>query len=119
MSKKVYSQRQKRKQRNSNKIRRNSNRLRLCIRFANKNMSAQVINDIQGHTVFCVSSLQADVKAKLPKTYGTESAIILGQLVADKCKDYQVEQVVLDRGHKKYHGLVKAFAEEVRKKISV
>ena len=84
-----------------------SERPRLAVFKSNKEIYAQVIDDIAGNTLASASS--ADAKG--PKT---EQAVVVGKLIADNAKKAGVDTVVFDRGGFLYHGRVKALADSAR-----
>lgn len=83
-------------------------RPRLSVFRSNKQIYAQVINDLTGNTVASASSLGLE---KLPKV---EQAKKVGALVAEKAKAAGVEAVVFDRNGYLYHGRVQALADAAR-----
>ena len=83
-------------------------RPRLSVFRSNKQIYAQVINDLTGKTLASASSLGLE---KLPKS---EQASKVGALVAEKAKAAGVEKVVFDRNGYLYHGRVKALADAAR-----
>ena len=83
-------------------------RPRLSVFRSNKQIYAQVINDLAGKTLASASSLGLE---KLPKS---EQASKVGALVAEKAKAAGVEKVVFDRNGYLYHGRVKALADAAR-----
>ena len=83
-------------------------RPRLSVFRSNKQIYAQVINDLTGKTLASASSLGLE---KLPKS---EQASKGGALVAEKAKAAGVEKVVFDRNGYLYHGRVKALADAAR-----
>jgi large subunit ribosomal protein L18 len=99
---------QKRRWRIRKKIKGTAERPRLAVHFSNKNIYAQCIDDVKGHTVAYVTSLGGDAKANI------EGAIALGQAIAEKAKLAGVATVVFDRSGRRYHGCVKSFAEAAR-----
>lgn len=88
---------------------------RLCVFRSNKHIYAQVINDEEGKILFQVSTLSPEFKEKKLKSSNKEAAFLVGELLAQKAKEKQVEKVSFDKGGYKYHGRVKALAEGVRK----
>mgnify|MGYP002631773011 CR=1 FL=1 len=99
---------QKRRWRIRKKIKGSAERPRLAVHFSNKNIYAQCIDDVKGHTVAYVTSLGGDAKAN------NDGAIALGKAIAEKAKAAGVETVVFDRSGRRYHGCVKSFAEAAR-----
>jgi large subunit ribosomal protein L18 len=83
---------------------------RLTVFRSNKQIYAQVINDLTGHTLAAVSSL--GITEKAPKK---EIAAKVGELIAQKSKEAGIEAVVFDRNGYLYHGRVKELAEAARK----
>ena len=83
-------------------------RPRLSVFRSNKQIYAQVINDLTGNTLASASSLGLE---KMPKQ---EQATKVGELIAQKAKAAGVEAVVFDRNGYLYHGRVKQLAEGAR-----
>ena len=93
------------------RLKRNANgKPRLSVHRSNKNISAQVIDDVQGITVAAASTLE-DKKAK---GGDTDAAARIGKLVAERAVKAGVTEVVFDRGGYLYHGRVKALADAAR-----
>lgn len=88
-------------------------RPRLTVRFTEKHIYAQCINDLTGTTTVSLSTLSKDVKEKGLKA-NVASATELGKLFGEKAKAAGVEKAVFDRRSRLYHGMVKAFADAVR-----
>jgi len=103
---------QKRRWRIRKKIVGSSTRPRLTVRFTNKNIHAQCINDELSSTLVAISSNEKELKSHLPNVAGSEN---LGTILGKRLKDAGITTVVFDRAGRKYHGCVKAFAESVRK----
>ncbi len=105
--------RQKRIYRIRRKIKGTAERPRLTVHFSNKHIYAQAINDVLGHTVVYLSSLDPQFKdSKIP--HNLEGAKRLGLLFAEKAKAAGVTSVVFDRNGRLFHGTVKAFADAAR-----
>lgn len=83
-------------------------RPRLSVFRSNKQIYAQVINDITGTTLASASSLG------LEKMNKTAQAKKVGELVANKAKEAGVEKIVFDRNGYLYHGRVQALADAAR-----
>jgi large subunit ribosomal protein L18 len=85
---------------------------RLSVFRSNKDIYAQVIDDLTGETLVSVASNGKD----LIGTKGTkvELAQLVGKKIAEKALSAGVENVVFDRNGYLYHGRVKALAEAVR-----
>jgi len=89
------------------KISGTSERPRLAVFRSNKQIYAQVIDDITGNTLASASSVDS-------KGTKTEQASAVGKLIADNAKEAGVDTVVFDRGGFLYHGRVKALADSAR-----
>jgi large subunit ribosomal protein L18 len=87
-------------------------RPRLCVFRSNKQIYAQLINDIDGVTLCAASSREAE----LAKEKGTkvDMANVVGKKIAEKAKGAGIETVVFDRNGYLYHGRVKSLAEGAR-----
>ena len=83
-------------------------RPRMSVFRSNKQIYAQVINDLTGMTLASASSLGLE---KMPKK---EQAAKVGELVAEKAQAAGVTTVVFDRNGYLYHGRVKALADGAR-----
>lgn len=83
-------------------------RPRLSVFRSNKQIYAQVINDVDGRTLASASSLGME---KMPKIQQAEK---VGALVAEEAKSAGIETVVFDRNGYLYHGRVQALADAAR-----
>jgi len=88
-------------------------RLRLSVHRSDKNISAQIIDDVQGVTVVSACSLEGE-KGKKAKGSDVAAAATIGKLIAERAIEKGVKDVVFDRGGYIYHGRVKALAEAAR-----
>ncbi len=89
-------------------------RFRLCISRSSKNISAQIIDDINKVTLLSASSIEKDIKSG-SKVNKTELSKIVAEKLAKKAHEKKITKIFLDRGVYKYHGRVKVFAETLRK----
>lgn len=99
--------RSQRARRVRNVIRGTEDRPRLVLNISNKAVGAQLINDLTGETLVGDRSAIGSVSAKICEEFGAQ--------FAKKAKKAKISKVVLDRGSRKYHGRVNAFAEAARK----
>lgn len=90
-----------------------SGKPRLSVYRSLNHIYVQAIDDAQGKTILSASSLDKEIKGKI-KTGNKGAAKLVGELVARKCKENGIEDVVFDRGGYLYHGRVKALAEAAR-----
>lgn len=92
-----------------NKISGTSERPRLTVFRSNKQIYAQVIDDLSGKTLASASSLGIE---KMPKK---EQAAKVGELIAKNAQEAGITTVVFDRNGFLYHGRVKELADAARK----
>jgi large subunit ribosomal protein L18 len=78
------------------------------------NIYAQVIDDVNGHTLASASTIDKAVAAQIDGKSKLEAAKIVGQVLAERAKAAGVGAVVFDRGGYRYHGRVAALAEGAR-----
>ena len=104
----------KRKLRNRKKLRSvNTYRYRVSISKSLNNLSAQIIDDKQRKTLVSASSIEKEIKSKKAKKM--EKSSLIGEMLAKRAKEKNINRVYFDRGEYKYHGRVKTFAETLRK----
>ena len=84
-------------------------RPRLSVFRSNKQIYAQVINDLEGKTLASASSLGMEA---MPKK---EQAAKVGEMIAKNAQEAGISQVVFDRNGYLYHGRVKELADGARK----
>jgi large subunit ribosomal protein L18 len=104
--------RQRRHRRVRKKVQGTAERPRLAIYRSNKHISAQVIDDLAGHTLVAASTVEADLRSGA--TGNVEAARSVGRLVAERAKEAGITTVVFDRGGFHYHGRVAAAADAAR-----
>lgn len=103
----------KRRLRVRNKLRKTANgRLRLSVHRSNKNISAQLIDDVKGITVAAASTLEKELGSF--GVNNVEAATKVGAKLAERAKAAGVEACYFDRGGFLFHGKVKALAEAAR-----
>ncbi|WP_318531114.1 50S ribosomal protein L18 [Lapidilactobacillus bayanensis] len=103
--------RQKRHTRVRGKISGTAERPRLNVFRSNKNIYAQIIDDVAGVTLASASTLDKELNASGSKV---EQAQQVGELIAKRAQAKNVAEVVFDRGGYLYHGRVQALAESAR-----
>lgn len=103
----------KRRMRVRNKLRKvNAGRMRLSVHRSSKNISAQLIDDVNGVTLASASTLEKDLG--FVGKNNVEAATKVGALIAERAKKAGVEEAYFDRGGFLFHGKVKALAEAAR-----
>src|SRR5438552_291441 len=87
-------------------------RPRLSVYRSNKQIYAQLIDDISGVTLASASSASKDVE--IAKGKKVDMAKEVGKAIASKAVQSGIKAVVFDRGGYLYHGRVKALADGAR-----
>ncbi|HNX78533.1 MAG TPA: 50S ribosomal protein L18 [Prolixibacteraceae bacterium] len=87
-------------------------RPRLNVFRSNKQISVQLVDDVQGVTLLSVTSRVKEI-AEAAGTK-TEKAGMVGKLVAEKALAAGISEVVFDRNGYLYHGRVKQLADAAR-----
>jgi len=83
---------------------------RLSVFRSNKEIYAQLIDDVNGVTLLAASSREKGVS----KGTNVEVANAVGKLVAEKALKAGIEVVTFDRGGYLYHGRIQSLAEGAR-----
>ncbi len=78
---------------------------------SNKEIYAQVIDDVKGVTLTAASSLEKGVEKSGTKS---EMAAKVGKLLAERALAAGISNVVFDRNGYLYHGRVKSLADGAR-----
>ena len=93
-------------------VRGTAERPRLVVTRSARHISAQIIDDLKGHTLVSASTLDASLRG----TEGDKSALAgkVGALLAERAKSAGVSKVVFDRGGNKYAGRIAALADAAR-----
>jgi large subunit ribosomal protein L18 len=87
-------------------------RPRLAVFRSNKEIYAQIVDDVTGKTISAASSRDKDINsAKVTKI---EAAALVGKSLAEKAIKAGVDTIAFDRGGYLYHGRVKSLAEGAR-----
>jgi large subunit ribosomal protein L18 len=87
-------------------------RPRLVITRSLRNITAQIVDDLKGHTLVSASSLDASIRT----AEGDKSAIAgkVGTLLAERAKAAGISKVIFDRGGNRYAGRLAALAQAAR-----
>ena len=83
---------------------------RLSVFRSNKEIYAQLIDDVNGVTLLAASSREKEIG----KGTNIEVATAVGKLVAERALKAGIETVTFDRGGYLYHGRIKSLAEGAR-----
>jgi large subunit ribosomal protein L18 len=93
-------------------VRGTAERPRLVVTRSSRHISAQIIDDLKGHTLVSASTLDGSLRG----AEGDKSALAgkVGALLAERAKAAGVSKVVFDRGGNKYAGRIAALAHAAR-----
>ena len=93
-------------------VRGSAERPRLVVTRSTRNITAQIVDDLKGHTLASASTLDATLRG----TEGDKSALAnkVGTLLAERAKAAGVSKVVFDRGGNRYAGRIAALADAAR-----
>ena len=83
---------------------------RLSVYRSNKEIYAQLVDDVNGVTIAGVSSRDKDIKA----TSKTEASAAVGKAIAELATKAGLDTVAFDRNGYLYHGRVKVLADAAR-----
>ena len=104
----------KRKLRNRKKLKEvNNNRYRISVSKSLNNLFIQIIDDKTRKTLVSASSIEKDIKKN--KVKKIEKSSLIGEVLAKRAKEKNINEVYFDRGEYRYHGRIKVFAETLRK----
>lgn len=113
-NKKQDKNRQRRRFHVRNKLRGTADHPRLCVNRSLAHFSCQLIDDVNGKTLASASTKDKSLRGDLKFGGNCDAAAAIGKAVAERAVAAGIKRVKLDRGHCKYHGRVKAFADAAR-----
>jgi len=92
------------------KIKGTADKPRFSVFKSNKGVYAQLIDDVNANTLVSASYRDKGINS------GTKSEVAkqVGELIAKRAKENNIEAVVFDRSGYKYHGIVKSLADGAR-----
>ncbi|MEJ7757675.1 MAG: 50S ribosomal protein L18 [Nocardioidaceae bacterium] len=102
----------RRQRRGRKRIYGTAERPRLVVTRSSRHITAQVVDDSEGHTLATASTMEAELRA----TDGDKTARAknVGAIVAERARAAGVATVVFDRAGHRYHGRVAALADGAR-----
>lgn len=113
-NKELQKKRLRRRRHVRNRLRGTAEHPRLCVQRSLKHFSCQVIDDLNGKTLASASTRDKALRDALKQSGNCDAAAVVGKAIAEKATAAGITTVKLDRGHAKYHGRVKAFADAAR-----
>jgi large subunit ribosomal protein L18 len=87
-------------------------RPRLVVTRSARNIFAQLVDDVAGHTIVSASTLEADMRSASGDKKAKAREV--GKLLAQRATAAGVGAAVLDRGGNAYHGRIAAVADGAR-----
>ncbi len=112
---KALTTRERRHRRVRAKVSGNAQRPRLNVFRSSAHIYAQVIDDVQGHTLVAANDLEEAVREKAGEGADKSArAKAVGEVVAERAQAAGIGSVVFDRGGFLYHGRIKAVADGAR-----
>jgi large subunit ribosomal protein L18 len=103
-----------RRKRSRNKISGTAERPRLTIFISNKQIYAQIINDVESKTLAASSTLAPDLREQAEGKSMTEKAKMLGARIAVIAKEAGLSKVCFDKGGYKYGKRLSTLADAAR-----
>lgn len=88
---------------------------RLSVFRSHNHIYAQLIDDKYGKTLVFSSTLEKSISAQISSTSTKEASFLVGESLAKKAGEKQINLVVFDRGNRPYHGRIASLAEGARK----
>jgi len=90
-------------------------RPRLVVYRSMRQIYVQLVDDQSRRTITGISSLSPELRERVAKLKPMEAGLAVGEAVARKALEKNIQHVVFDRNGFPYHGRVKALAEGARK----
>ncbi len=87
---------------------------RMSVFRSNKQIYAQLIDDLTGVTLVSASSLEKEIAEKTASITKIEVAKLVGKLAAERALAKGISEVVFDRNGYLYHGRVQNLADAAR-----
>jgi large subunit ribosomal protein L18 len=75
---------------------------------------AQVIDDLNGHTLVSASTIDKELRGEMDGLSKQEQARVVGKAVAERAQEEGITEVVFDRGGYKYIGRIAELADAAR-----
>lgn len=87
---------------------------RLTVFRSNRNITAQLIDDVNGRTLAQASSQNKDVRKTVKDGGNVAAAAHIGELLAQRAVVQGIRRVEFDRNGYRYHGRIKTLADAAR-----
>lgn len=109
-----HVRRARRTQRVRKRVRGTPERPRLAVSRSNRNIYAQIIDDVSGKTLCAVSSQGQEARTEAAYGGNRGAAAVVGRLLGQRARTIGIEKVCFDRRGRSYHGRIKALADAAR-----
>jgi large subunit ribosomal protein L18 len=96
------------------KVEGTAERPRLAVFRSLNHIYVQAIDDRSGRTLCQASTLDPELRARVPKAGNIAAAKLVGTAIAERLKSRGVARATFDRGGFVYHGRIKALADAAR-----
>jgi large subunit ribosomal protein L18 len=107
-------QRQRRRFRVRNHLKKNTRRARLSVFRSLQHIYAQVIDDADGRTLAAASTVDKDLRGQVKYGGNKDAAKVVGKAIAERAIAAGIKEVAFDRREYQYHGRVAALADAAR-----
>lgn len=115
IKKQIATQRQRRKFRVRNRIRKfAAGRPRVSVFRSNKFIYAQIIDDEQQRTLVSAYSGESELRGEGKTGGNTDAAARVGRVLAERALEKGIKKVAFDRGAASFHGRIAALANGAR-----
>ncbi len=108
----------KRKERVRIKLKKVSDRNRLSVFKSGQHIYAQIIDDVTARTLVSASTLDKEIRKVGKSNCHIENAVKVGKLIGERAAKKAIKMVAFDKGGHRYHGVIKALADEARKNLN-
>jgi large subunit ribosomal protein L18 len=113
-NKQIQKRRLRRRHHVRSKVRGSADQPRLCVFRSLKHFACQLVDDDAGKTLVSASTRDQGLRDQISGTGNCDAAAIVGKAIAEKASASGIQNVKFDRGHNRFHGRVKAFADAAR-----
>ena len=96
-------------------VRGTAERPRVFVFKSNRYIYTQAVNDDAGQVLASACTLEKGFREISKNTKNLQSCEKLGEIMARRLKDKNIDKIVFDRGVYPYHGRIKALADAMRK----
>ena len=88
---------------------------RLVVYRSNRNIFAQIVDDINSKTIASASSIDKSLASEVKKAKTKlDKSVIVGKKIGSIAVDKNISNVIFDRNGYNYHGRIKALADAAR-----